>query len=173
MNYGNGSSGVFGGTSCAAPLWAGFMALANQQAASLGNPAPGFINPAIYAIGTGQNATYSYAACFHDTTSGNNFWSSSPTSYPATTGYDLCTGWGTPNGVNLLNALAGSGSLSTGSTNTNTGSTNTVTSSTNSFSISPLTGFAFSGLMGGPFTPSSGLIQLTNESAAAVEPGRW
>ena len=29
--YGNGNSGTFGGTSCAAPLWAGFTALVNQQ----------------------------------------------------------------------------------------------------------------------------------------------
>ena len=32
---------------------------------------------------------------------------SSPTKFPAVTGYDLCTGWGTPNGTNLINALAG------------------------------------------------------------------
>lgn len=36
VDYNNGGSGVFGGTSCAAPLWAGFMALVNQQAAAAG-----------------------------------------------------------------------------------------------------------------------------------------
>ena len=72
-----GHDGI-GGTSCAAPLWAGFMALVNQQAASLGHPAAGFINPAIYAIGKGQNTKFSYASCFHDTTSGNNYWTGSP-----------------------------------------------------------------------------------------------
>src|SRR2546430_1362319 len=40
-----------GGTSVAAPLWAGFAALVNQQAVQNGIPTIGFINPAIYAIG--------------------------------------------------------------------------------------------------------------------------
>ena len=56
------------GTSCAAPLWAGFTALVNQQAAATGEPAVGFINPAVDAIGSGPN----YTACFHDITTGNN-----------------------------------------------------------------------------------------------------
>ncbi len=98
----NGSSytGV-GGTSVAAPLWAGFIALVNQQAASSGSPSVGFINPAIYAIGKGS----SYASDFHDITTGNNKWSGSPNLFPAVAGYDLCTGWGTPVGQNLINAL--------------------------------------------------------------------
>jgi len=101
----NGVQGEEGGTSAAAPLWAGFMALVNQQAASLGNPSAGFINPAIYAIGQGVGNT-PYASAFHDITTGNNFWSGSRTNYPAVAGYDLCTGWGTP-AVGLINALAG------------------------------------------------------------------
>jgi subtilase family serine protease len=88
------------GTSCAAPLWAGFCALVNQQAAANGQLPVGFINPAVYAIGKGA----SYSNCFHDTTTGNN---GTSTKYPAVSGYDLCTGWGTPNGANLINALAG------------------------------------------------------------------
>jgi hypothetical protein len=39
------------GTSLAAPLWAGLMALANEQAAAKGQPPVGFANPALYAIG--------------------------------------------------------------------------------------------------------------------------
>ena len=99
--YNNGGTGTFGGTSCAAPLWAGFTALMNQQAMATGQPTVGFLNPAVYALGKSA----SYASCFHDTTTGNNFSSSSPTRFSAVTGYDLCTGWGTPNGVNLINAL--------------------------------------------------------------------
>jgi hypothetical protein len=95
-----------GGTSVSAPLWAGFMALVNQQAASLGNPSPGFINPAIYAIGDGTGNT-PYADAFHDITTGNNdAGPSSSEGYPAVAGYDLCTGWGTPT-IGLINALAG------------------------------------------------------------------
>ena len=100
--YGNGSTGAFGGTSCAAPLWAGFTALINQQAVSAGQSTVGFLNPALYTLGKSA----SYSSCFRDTTVGNNTWSSSPNLFYAATGYDLCTGWGTPNGTNLINALA-------------------------------------------------------------------
>ena len=85
-----------GGTSFAAPMWAGLMALANQQAVANGAPPPGFINPTIYPLGLSSG----YGAAFHDITSGNN-------GFPAVTGYDLVTGWGSPNGPGLINALTG------------------------------------------------------------------
>ena len=103
--YDNGSSGAFGGTSCAAPLWAGFMALVNQQATNNGHAAIGFLNPAVYAIAN----TAAFTNCFHDTTTGNNTWSGSPNFFFATNNYDLCTGLGTPNGTNLVNALTAVG----------------------------------------------------------------
>jgi subtilase family serine protease len=96
-------SGDFGGTSFAAPRWAGFLALVNQQAVSNGNSTLGFINPAIYTIGKGP----SYDNDFHDITSGNNN-NGKGESFNAVVGYDLVTGWGSPNGQNLINALAGS-----------------------------------------------------------------
>ena len=92
------SANEIGGTSFAAPMWAGYLALANQQAVANGNPLLGFINPALYTIGLGPN----YKTDFHDITSGSN-------GYPATAGYDLATGWGSPNGSALITALAGSG----------------------------------------------------------------
>ena len=101
--YFNGLTNWFGGTSCASPLWAGFTALVNQQGTANGKPPVGFLNPALYTIGTGT----AYTACFHDITTGNNEWSNSPSAYTAVTGYDLCTGWGTPTGTNLINALVG------------------------------------------------------------------
>jgi len=104
----NGSAGSYGGTSCATPLWAGFLALANEQAANDSLPPVGFINPAVYAIGKGNSGS-SYASTFHDITTGNNTNVASPAKYFAVTGYDLCTGWGTPRGASLINALAGSG----------------------------------------------------------------
>jgi subtilase family serine protease len=85
-----------GGTSFAAPMWAGFLALVNQQVVANGNPTLGFINPAIYNIGVGS----SYTSDFHDITVGSN-------GYPAVTGYDLATGWGSPIGPALISALAG------------------------------------------------------------------
>lgn len=104
----NGTSiGSVGGTSCASPLWAGFMALVNQQAAAQGKPAIGFPNPALYAIGKGPSGAYNTA--FHDITTGNNYNSQNPTRFPATSGYDLCTGWGTPRGSNTISALVSIG----------------------------------------------------------------
>jgi kumamolisin len=95
------TANVYGGTSFAAPMWAGYLALANQQAVSNGQSTLGFINPTLYTIGLGS----SYDSDFHDITSGSN-------GYPATVGYDLATGWGSPNGSALINALAGTTSAS-------------------------------------------------------------
>jgi len=99
--FDNGQAGAAAGTSCAAPLWGGFTALVNQQAVMNAHPSVGFINPAIYAIANSVN----YNNCFHDTTVGNNTSSSSPTLFNAVTGYDLCTGLGTPRGTGLINAI--------------------------------------------------------------------
>jgi len=100
--FDQGQEGAFGGTSCAAPLWAGFTALVNQQATNSGRASVGFLNPTLYALGEGPG----YASFFHDVTKGNNTWSNSPTEFFAVPGYDLCTGWGTPGGTNLIDILA-------------------------------------------------------------------
>jgi len=92
------------GTSCAAPLWAAFTAMINQQATNYNRPPVGFINPALYAIAKSTN----YNNCFNDIITGSNTWSGSPTLYYAVTNYDLCSGLGTPNGTNLINALVSS-----------------------------------------------------------------
>jgi subtilase family serine protease len=86
----------YGGTSFAAPMWAGYIALVNQQLAANGEPTIGFINPTIYS----QSVTSAYGSEFHDITSGTSG------SFSAVTGYDLVTGWGSPNGTGLINALA-------------------------------------------------------------------
>jgi subtilase family serine protease len=99
--YDNGTASFVSGTSISAPLWAALIAMANQQAASLGQPSVGFINPAVYAIGQGPG----YTTNFHDITTGSNTNSTSPSKFFAVDGYDLCTGWGTPIGQNLINTL--------------------------------------------------------------------
>jgi subtilase family serine protease len=86
-----------GGTSYAAPQWAGLTAMANQQALAGGGTTLGFLNPALYAIGTGP----SYDSDFHDIGRGSNG------RYTAVVGFDLVTGWGSPNGVNLIDMFAG------------------------------------------------------------------
>jgi kumamolisin len=87
--YVDGTSGVFGGTSAVAPLWSALIALIN---AATGQPA-GFINPALYSEAGGT-------AAFNDITSGNNG------DYQAGPGWDPCTGWGSPNGQQLLQVLS-------------------------------------------------------------------
>ena len=96
--YDGACYGGNGGTSYAAPQWAGFTALVNQQAVADGKPTVGFLNPTIYPIGIGS----SYTSDFHDITQGSNG------KYSAVTGFDLVTGWGSFNGPNLINTLTGS-----------------------------------------------------------------
>lgn len=83
---------VVGGTSAVSPLWSGLLARINQ---SLGHNV-GFIHPTIY----------SNPNICRDITQGNNG------AFMAGTGWDPCTGHGSPNGQLILNLLAG--------TNTNT-----------------------------------------------------
>ncbi len=91
----NGQAVEVGGTSAATPLWAGFLALANQQAAANKKARVGFLNPLIYSIGAGAN----YNTDVHDIITGNNG------GFSALPGYDLATGWGSPAGQPLINSL--------------------------------------------------------------------
>ncbi len=84
-----GEDDEYGGTSAATPLWAGLIAILVD---SLGRRI-GFFNPTLYTLGT-QTASFA-SPPFHDITSGTNLY------YPATAGYDLATGWGSPDGVAL------------------------------------------------------------------------
>ena len=92
----DGQSGIVGGTSAVAPLWAALIARVNQR---LGTPA-GFLNPLLYAQVANANA-------MHDITSGNNDITGSIGGYNARTGWDACTGLGSPDGTAIANALAG------------------------------------------------------------------
>jgi kumamolisin len=94
--YLDGSWTEFGGTSCAAPLWAAFTALVNEQRVSNGMTDLGFPNPSLYAVGKGS----SYQSDFHDIADG-----STNGYYPAVTGFDDATGLGSFNGVNLFQDL--------------------------------------------------------------------
>jgi kumamolisin len=84
----DGQQEIVGGTSAVAPLWAGLIALLNQQ---LGRKA-GFLNPQLYSLGE---------APFFDITTGNNG------AFSAGPGWDPCTGLGSPNGQQLLSSLSG------------------------------------------------------------------
>ena len=86
----DGDSIVVGGTSAVAPLWAGLIACFNSALKT----SLGFLNPTLY------QQIASVAGTFRDITSGNN------DGYQAGPGWDACTGWGSPNGAAILQALA-------------------------------------------------------------------
>ena len=133
-----GADTITGGTSCAAPLWGGYMALVNQYADSVGAPPVGFLNPALYSLALGSR----YAAALHDITSGSNTTSNDPSFYTAVAGYDLCTGWGSPNGEGLIRYLV------------------------SPFGVTPTTPAVYAGPVGGPF--GSGQYQVLNRETNTV-----
>lgn len=87
----DGTQGAAGGTSAVAPLMAGLVARLNQAK----NKNVGFINPLLYAT----------PGLVNDVTRGTNAIAKGPPGYPATTGWDPCTGLGTPDGTALLDKL--------------------------------------------------------------------
>jgi kumamolisin len=91
----NGKQDVGGGTSLAAPIWAGFTALFDQYLKANHDPPVGFFNPILYHL---ANSSVPYQP-FHDVTVGGNDF------YNATPGYDMTTGLGTPNVYNLARDL--------------------------------------------------------------------
>ncbi len=98
--------GGWGGTSFAAPRWAGFLALVNEEATAAGESPVGFVNPAFYSVGLSSG----YSNDFHDITTGNNDITAGVSGgYNAVSGYDLVTGWGSPNGQSLIDALPAAG----------------------------------------------------------------
>ncbi len=163
----------YGGTSFATPMWAGYLALANQQAAANGNTI-GYINPNIYPAAEGS----SYSTYFHDITSG------SCGSHSSGTGYDLCTGWGSPNTTGLITLLAGSSSSSPSFTLSASPNSVTVTqgnSGTSTITVTDVDGFsgsvtlAASGLPSGVTatfstnpTTSTSTLTLTASSTATT-----
>lgn len=88
----DGQNGVIGGTSAVAPLWAGLVALLNEK---LGAPV-GYLNPVLYGLPAGA---------FRDITQGDNDITGGHGAYKAAAGWDACTGLGSPDGANLLQAL--------------------------------------------------------------------
>jgi len=90
----DGQTMPIGGTSAVAPLWAGLIAVANQQLKTQ----VGFIQPAIYAAKA--------ASAFNDITVGNNG------AFSAGPGWDACTGLGSPIASRLIPLLAPAGGSS-------------------------------------------------------------
>jgi kumamolisin len=83
----DGEGEVVGGTSAATPFWAGSMVLAQELAAKDGIGKLGFLDPILYSLAAAHQAD---GTLFHDVTAGANLL------YPAATGWDYATGWGSP-----------------------------------------------------------------------------
>ena len=151
----------YGGTSFAAPMWAGYLALINQQAIANGNAPLGFINPLIYPLGVSSQGSY-----FHDITSGSN-------GYSAVMGYDLVTGWGSPNGAALLNALAGTSSSPNFSLSASPGSVSVVQGNSGTSTIAATISGGFNSVIGLTATgqPSGVTVSFSPTSIAAPGSG--
>jgi subtilase family serine protease len=100
---------VAGGTSFAAPIFAGMMAIINQKESSSGQ---GVANKTLYSLAADGSI---YSSAFHDITGGGNqctagssYCSSAGASeYAAGTGYDEATGLGSVDLNNLMNDWSG------------------------------------------------------------------
>lgn len=89
----NGAPVSHGGTSAATPLWAGLIALINERLDSIcPGQTVGFLNPLLYS-GLGSSTA------FNDIRTGDSI------EFRASKGWDPCTGWGSPNGAELLRQL--------------------------------------------------------------------
>ncbi len=86
---------VGGGTSLSAPIWAGLIAVVNQYLTDRGEGRVGDLNPQLYEIAEGAKLP-----AFHDVVRGGNAVND------AGPGYDLVTGLGTPDVMNLAEDLA-------------------------------------------------------------------
>ena len=94
----SGCTNGWGGTSFAAPRWAGVMALTNQYAVNQSRTPSGGSIGSIYDVIYTVGRSSTYASNMRDITSGNNGM------YNACPGYDLVTGWGSPNSGNAINS---------------------------------------------------------------------
>lgn len=97
----NGSPALaccIGGTSISAPIWAGIDELiAQENGGRVGN-----LNPALYELGGAPDPA---SKGLRDVTSGDNTFGVA--GFPASPGYDLTTGWGTPDITLLVSAISG------------------------------------------------------------------
>jgi kumamolisin len=93
-----GDKELIGGTSAIAPMWAAFFALVNQMRLGQGKKRLGFVNERLYALAAKENL-------FIDIDKGNNKSTPDYPGYEAGKGFDACTGWGSPRGKHLAEAL--------------------------------------------------------------------
>jgi kumamolisin len=162
-----------GGTSAAAPLWTALVADANEYLAGQSKPTFGAASAELYTL---FNTSQTYAA-YHDITSGNNL------HYPATSGYDLASGIGSPDAWNLARDAAGgtvsnpptissfsptSGPVGTSVTITGTNFTGATAVKFNGTSASYTVGSATSITATVPTGATTGAISVTTSAGTAT-----
>ncbi len=150
----SGQSGWFqvGGTSAAAPAWAGLVAIADQGLSAAGKG----------TLSTTQLSTELYnlpSTDFHDITSGSN-------GYSATPGYDLVTGLGSPKANMVVSGILAANGVSTVASKSTAIVSVTVVSSTHEYivSVGPTSG-------SGTTTSSTGGSSTTSIGAAPAASG--
>ncbi len=126
---------AYGGTSIGAPQWAGLVAVANARRVAASKALLGDFHTTLYKTIAGSASTY--AADFADVVDGNN---GACASCATAAGYDIATGWGTPNASALLNTLV--------TDSTSSGSTASTTPVVPGGAFSAQTGTAFSRSLG-------------------------
>lgn len=102
--YAGGANYSIGGTSCSAPSFSGYLSLLNLTFPKVNNVTVQ-LNTLLYRIALNNSL---YSTCYKDMIGGNNDPNANvdnPVKYLCTTGFDMCTGWGSINGINLKNAL--------------------------------------------------------------------
>jgi subtilase family serine protease len=168
VEYWDGAWTSVGGTSGAAPTWAGITALADASSTCDGKSV-GFANPVLY-----DAAAANYSGDFSDITSGNNDYDGTKL-YPAGTGFDMASGLGTPKAAPLVAAMCGGSTTGNTVTVNNPGSqTSTVgtaaslqITASDSASGQTLT-YSATGLPAGlSINASSGLISGTPTTAGS------
>ncbi len=190
ITYLNGSAGGFGGTSVAAPVFAGVLALLNQSLITRGvlnRAGLGNINPALYRL------AQTTPGIFHDIVTGDNIVPCAQGSpncgngsfgYRAGTGYDLATGLGSIDVANFVNRwTTGTATATSVSVDSNTvpfSGSLTLTASVSPATASGVVTFANRNFFLGSATVNGGIATLTvsafklpagNSTITAAYPG--
>jgi subtilase family serine protease len=185
----------YGGTSSATPIWAAMLALTDASATcqadnldpAQGGTGIGFASPLLYAVAqstqTEADGNSEYDDAFHDVTSGNNdvYGFNGGATFPATTGYDLASGLGSPQltdtdgdpglAVDLCGLAAASdatrptiSSLSDDAGPVTGGNTVTVTGT----NFSPATGDTVTGVTVGSYALPAADFSVTNDTTLSL-----
>ena len=154
-----------GGTSFAAPIFAGMLALINQQQGYIAGQ--GLVNPTLYTLASNSST---YGSAFHDITTGNNDclagsqFCNGTKGFSAGTGYDQATGLGTLDLYNLANAWP----VNSGGTSGLIGTTTTITAANTAPTVNTSDALTISVVSQTGTTVPTGTVSIKVDSATAV-----